>query len=186
MLFPGYSTIMLFGIILTKSGKEECPPALIRHEQIHQRQYLECFILPVLPAVLFTPWILTLCPLSFYILYLTEWFISFCWVGCRDRKRCYENVSRKNLGEACPEHICTAPGAEEGYRFSKAMENPGFIGIRDIQDVYMPMGFSNFKIEGRGLGSALVLEFLLYYMTKPEYQLHVREAIYLDNMLDLF
>ena len=109
-----------------------------------------------------------------------------CWVGCRDRKRCYENVSRKNLGEACPEHICTAPGAEEGYRFSKAMENPGFIGIRDIQDVYMPMGFSNFKIEGRGLGSALVLEFLLYYMTKPEYQLQVREEIYLDNMLDLF
>ena len=109
-----------------------------------------------------------------------------CWVGCRDRKRCYENVSRKNLGEACPDHICHAPGAEEGYRFSKAMENPEFIGIRDIQDVYMPMGFSNFKIEGRGLGSALVLEFLLYYMTKPEYQLHVREAIYLDNMLDLF
>ena len=109
-----------------------------------------------------------------------------CWVGCRDRKRCYENVSRKNLGEACPDHICHAPGAEEGYRFSKAMENPGFIGIRDIRDVYMPMGFSDFKIEGRGLGSALVLEFLLYYMTKPEYQLHVREAIYLDNMLDLF
>ena len=46
--------------------------------------------------------------------------------------------------------------------------------------------FISLKIEGRGLGSALVLEFLLYYMTKPEYQLHVREAIYLDNMLDLF
>ena len=46
--------------------------------------------------------------------------------------------------------------------------------------------FSNFKIEGRGLGSALILEFLLYYMTKPEYQIHVREAIYLDNMLDNF
>ena len=41
-------------------------------------------------------------------------------------------------------------------------------------------------IEGRGLGSALILEFLLYYLTKPEYQLHVREEIYLDNMLDLF
>ncbi len=48
------------------------------------------------------------------------------------------------------------------------------------------MGFSNFKIEGRGLGSALILEFLLYYMTKPEYQLCVREEIYLNNMLDLF
>ena len=109
-----------------------------------------------------------------------------CWVGCRDRKRCYENVSRKNLGEDCPDHRCTATGAQQGYRFSKAMENPGFIGAGDIRKVYLPGGFSNFKIEGRGLGSALILEFLLYYMTKPEYQLRVREEIYLDNMLDLF
>ena len=56
----------------------------------------------------------------------------------------------------------------------------------DITNVYLPMGFSNYKIEGRSLGSALILEFLLYYMTKPEYQIHVRENIYLDNMLDLF
>ena len=58
--------------------------------------------------------------------------------------------------------------------------------VEDIQNNYLPKGFSQFKIEGRSLGSALVLEFLLYYMVKPEYQIHVREAIYLDNMLDLF
>ncbi len=109
-----------------------------------------------------------------------------CFFGCKDRKRCYETVSRKNLGEDCPDHLCTAPYAKDGYRFSMAMTNPGFIGIEDIKNVYLPMGFSHFKIEGRGLGSALILEFLLYYMTKPEYHLHVREAIYLDNMLDLF
>ena len=109
-----------------------------------------------------------------------------CWFGCTDRKRCYEAVSRKNLGEIAPEHHCVAPDAAGGYRFSKAMENPGFIGIADIQNTYLPMGFSNFKLEGRGLGSALILEFLLYYLTKPEYQIHVREAVYLDNMLDLF
>ena len=109
-----------------------------------------------------------------------------CFFGCADRRACYEAVSRKNLGEDAPEHRCAAPDAGEGYRFSKAMENPAFIGVGDIQNVYLPMGFSNFKIEGRGLGSALVLEFLLYYMTKPEHQLRVREAIYLDNMLDLF
>jgi hypothetical protein len=108
-----------------------------------------------------------------------------CWFGCKDRKACYEAVSRKNLGEN-REHHCTAPESEQGYCFSKAMQNPGFIGIEAIQNVYFPMGFSNFKIEGRGLGSALILEFLLYYMTKPQYQLHVREEIYLDNMLDLF
>lgn len=109
-----------------------------------------------------------------------------CHFGCRDRKACYENVSRKNLGELCADHVCNAPGGGEGYRFSKAMKNPGFIGIDDIRNIYLPMGFSNFKIEGRGLGSALILEFLLYYLTKPEYQLHVREALYLDSMLDLF
>lgn len=58
--------------------------------------------------------------------------------------------------------------------------------MRDIEDIYLPMGFSQFKIEGRSLGSALVLEFLLHYMTRPEYQLNVREEIYLDNTLDLF
>ena len=109
-----------------------------------------------------------------------------CYAGCRDRKKCYETVSRKNLGENCPEHQCNAPDADEGYRFSKAMSNPEFIGIEDIQNTYLPMGFSNFKIEGRGLGSAMILEFLLYYMTKPEYQLIIREKIYLDSMLDLF
>ena len=95
-------------------------------------------------------------------------------------------MSRKNLGEDGEEHRCTAPNAKEGYRFSKAMTNPGFISVDDIKNIYLPMGFTNFKSEGRGLGSALILEFLLYYMTKPEYQLHVREELYLDNMLDLF
>lgn len=108
-----------------------------------------------------------------------------CWFACKDRKACYEAVSRKNLGLSS-EHCCTAPDMGDGYRFSKAMKNPGFIGVKDIQERYLPLGFSNFKIEGRGLGSALILEFLLYYLTKPEYQLQVREEIYLDNMLDIF
>ena len=109
-----------------------------------------------------------------------------CSFYCKDRKTCYENVSRKNLGENCTDHICTAPDAKDGYRFSKAMKNPGFISIDDIINTYLPLGFSNFKIEGRGLGSAVNLEFLLYYLIKPEYQLTVREEIYLDSMLDLF
>ena len=109
-----------------------------------------------------------------------------CDFDCKNRKRCYENVSLKNLGANIEEHKCASPDAAGGYRFSLAMKNPGFIGIHDIQGTYLPTGFSNFKIEGRGLGSAVVLEFLLYYLTKPEHQLEVREAIYLDSMLDLF
>ena len=109
-----------------------------------------------------------------------------CWFGCKDRKACYESVSRLNLGERGEEHRCSAPDAEEGYVFSKAMKNPGFLSTEEIREEYLPMGFSNFKIEGRGLGSALILEFLLYYMTKPEHQLEVREKVYLSNTLDLF
>ena len=109
-----------------------------------------------------------------------------CWFECPDRKACYENVSRKNLGEDCGDHICASPNAGRGYRFSDAMQNPGFIGIGDIQGRYLPGGFSHFKIEGRSLGSAVVLECLLYYMVKPTHQLKVREEIYLDSALDLF
>lgn len=112
-----------------------------------------------------------------------------CDFNCENRKSCYENVSRKNLGEDVddiPENICTSSDASGGYRFSLAKKNPSFIGVQDILETYLPMGFTNFKLEGRGLGSAIVLEFLLYYMTKSEHQLEVREAIYLDSMLDLF
>ena len=109
-----------------------------------------------------------------------------CWFDCYDRKKCYENVSRKSLGEACEDHACVSPTAARGYRFSDAMQNPGFIGIEDIQKVYLPAGYRHFKIEGRSLGSALILEFLLHYMIRPEHQLRVREEIYLDSSLDLF
>lgn len=108
-----------------------------------------------------------------------------CDFGCSERKECYEAVSRLALGEE-EHHTCPSPWAAEGYTFSRAMENPGFISIEDIVHKYLPMGFSNFKIEGRSLGSALILEFLLYYLTKPQYQLKVREEIYLTNTLDLF
>ena len=109
-----------------------------------------------------------------------------CSPFCQERKICYENVSRKNLGLECSDHHCAAPDGDKGYRFSSAMKSPLFIGIDDIQNKYLKMGFSNFKIEGRVLGSPIVLEFLLYYLVRPKYQINVREEIYLDGMLDLF
>ncbi len=109
-----------------------------------------------------------------------------CDFDCQRRKACYENVSRKCLGEEVADHICGSDTGNEGYKFSRAMKSPAFIGVEDIKNVYLPMGFTNFKIEGRSLGSAMLLEFILHYMTKPEYQIHVREKIYLDCMLDLF
>ena len=109
-----------------------------------------------------------------------------CRFECYDRKNCYENVSRKSLGEDCEDHVCVSPTAERGYRLSDAMKNPGYIGPSEVLNTYMPMGFEQFKIEGRSLGSAVVFEMLLQYMVRPEHRLKVREEIYLDSMLDLF
>ncbi len=109
-----------------------------------------------------------------------------CWFDCYQRKACYEHVSALALGNDCGEWKCCSPDRDGGYVFSKAMENPGFISREAVRERYLASGFTNFKIEGRSLGSALILEFLLYYLTKPEFQLQVREAIYLDNSLDLF
>ena len=109
-----------------------------------------------------------------------------CDFSCRERKACYEAVSADVLGIPGREHVCHAPYGFQGYVFSRAMENPGFISVGDIQDKYMPMGFRNFKIEGRSLGTAYLLEFILFYMTKPEDRLKVREKIYLNDALDLF
>lgn len=106
-----------------------------------------------------------------------------CDIRCNERKECYENVSKKCLNIECEDHVCKY---NKTYKFSNAMNNPSFISVDDIKNIYLPNGFSNFKIEGRSLGSALILEFLLYYLTKPNYQLKVREEIYLDNSLDLF
>ena len=39
-----------------------------------------------------------------------------CWVGCTERKICYEAVSRIALGLPDPAHHCHAPHAAEGYR----------------------------------------------------------------------
>lgn len=79
---------------------------------------------------------------------------------------------------------------------------PGLFEFYELYSIFLPLFFKHREyfydwcdissIYGApanclwGGGSAVVLEFLLYYMTKPEYQLEIREAIYLDSMLDLF
>ena len=83
-----------------------------------------------------------------------------------------------------PEHRCAAPDDAQGLPVFQSHEESRLHRRGDIRDI-SSHGFSHFKIEGRTLGSA-VLEFLLHYLTRPEYHLPVREEIYLDGMLDLF
>lgn len=88
ILFGSYHTIMLFGFILTKL--KELSETTIRHERIHQKQFFECMEIAAIPSALlslyFSAWWLLLIPLFYYILYLTEWFVSFIYHLFTDSK----------------------------------------------------------------------------------------------------
>lgn len=73
-----------------------------------------------------------------------------------------------------------------GLPIFQSHEKSRFTGAEETGASIFPWAFLILRSKAGGLGSALVLEFLLYYMTRPEYQIHVREEMYLDNMLDLF
>mgnify|MGYP006961001899 CR=1 FL=1 len=98
-----------------------------------------------------------------------------CWVGCRDRSAAMrmsaEKISAKPAPNTSVPHRVRRKATASRRRWKSGVyRHQGHSGCLYADGIF------NFKIEGRGLGSALVLEFLLYYMTKPEYQLHVREA----------
>ena len=50
-----------------------------------------------------------------------------CWFGCKDRKACYETVSRKNLGENCQDHVCVAPAQEKAIFSPKQWRTLGLL-----------------------------------------------------------
>ncbi len=58
-----------------------------------------------------------------------------------------------------------------------------YVSPEDIWEKYVPMGFNNFKIEGRTDDLFVVLEAYCHYMIKPEYQGQVR-LMMLRNMED--
>ena len=47
-----------------------------------------------------------------------------------------------------------------------------------IFEKYLPMGFNQFKIEGRTQNAFYIVEYYLYYMVKPEYRDKARMALY--------
>lgn len=60
------------------------------------------------------------------------------------------------------------------FNFYQITEFSTFVKREDIYGRYLEMGFNNFKIEGRVLHPANVIESYMYYMVKPEYRDRVR------------
>ena len=96
ILFGGYTTIMLFGFILTKL--KELSETTIRHERTHQKQFFECMEIAAITSVLLafhvSAWRLLLILLFYYILYMTEWFVSFVYHQFTESKIGYGKVKK--------------------------------------------------------------------------------------------
>lgn len=58
---------------------------------------------------------------------------------------------------------------------------PTHISPDDIYEKYVPMGFNNFKIEGRSANTIQLLETYMYYLVKPE----MRDIARLDILMKL-
>ncbi len=97
---------------------------------------------------------------------------AVCPANCPYRAHHYKQISQfqldfdDNVPDWCQYHT------QDALFVSKEQES--FISPEDINDIYLPMGFNNFKLEGRTTTNAELIEILLYYLIKEEYQSEVR------------
>lgn len=104
---------------------------------------------------------------------------AVCSANCPYRAHHYKQISHfqltfdDNVPDWCQYHTQDA--------LFVAQKQKSFISPKDINEIYLPMGFNNFKLEGRTTTNAELIEILLYYLIKEEYQSEVR--YYLNRAL---
>ncbi|MGN1090278.1 MAG: hypothetical protein ACI4Q6_07750 [Huintestinicola sp.] len=110
-----------------------------------------------------------------------------CNAACKRRKDHYLNIGRSQI--ACTEHIknrISQPFVPEPFECEcmkrtifDITDLPLHISPELIYEKYAPMGYENFKIEGRSVPDVNVLETYMYYMVKPEFRDKARLEILL-------
>lgn len=116
---------------------------------------------------------------------------AVCPPDCKRRTAHYEYLARTQI--AYTEHLKKyGPGVpfkktesfscpHQGAMIYQTTEYTSHIKPQDIYEKYVPMGFENFKIEGRSGNLLNVMETYLYYMVRPEY----RDSIRMTYLLSL-
>lgn len=100
-----------------------------------------------------------------------------CTPHCKRRKEHYDYVGEYQI--KLTEHMKHPNEPFEfrdfecpqmGMALYQTTEYATHIKPEDIYNKYVPMGYENFKIEGRSVPDINVLEAYMYYMVKPEYR----------------
>ena len=105
-----------------------------------------------------------------------------CEPGCPRRSAHYRSIGEQqiaycehikrfpnvpfNVEKYDPEHFRDCPFSQRGIFEIRGLRT--HISPDDIWNKYVPMGFEQFKIEGRTASALNILETYMYYMAKPE------------------
>ena len=105
-----------------------------------------------------------------------------CEPGCPRRSAHYRSIGEQqiaycehikrfpnvpfNVEKYDPEHFRDCPFSQRGIFEIRGLRT--HISPDDIWNKYVPMGFEQFKIEGRTASALNILETYMYYMVKPE------------------
>ena len=97
---------------------------------------------------------------------------AICPPGCKTRREHYElnSLFYLNWGQHYRVPYC---GIKENINSPTVLNYKNNLNIQKLQDIYEPLGFSHFKLEGRTLSAVDVACNYVLYMVKPKYQLFV-------------
>ena len=101
---------------------------------------------------------------------------AICPAGCPNRKEHYRLNGLFYLNHGKNYNISC--GISEGTLDFDSSKKRNNLTPNEIYETYVPMGFSNFKLEGRSLSDLEVLLNIAKYMIQPQYQLQFIYDIY--------
>lgn len=104
----------------------------------------------------------------------------YCTPHCKRRKQHYEFLGKQQFvhnANVFDDKLALKPIKREefscpctNYDFYRTTKLGNHISSKSIYERYVPMGYSNFKIEGRMMHPVDVLESYMYYLVRPEYR----------------
>ena len=101
---------------------------------------------------------------------------AYCDPNCTERTEHYKILSKAQLEYgtinadwgSCP---------KLKRSFQEALTLSSVYHLEDLHNILIPMGFTNFKIEGRNIHPYNVIDSYIYYLIKPEYKDIVRDQL---------
>ncbi len=101
---------------------------------------------------------------------------STCYANCVNRTKHYEETSRNQLEQTEQNTFSECDGGMCSY--ARAQTRDHYISPEDINNIYAPMGFNNFKLEGRNAHPLILMDILIDYLIKDSCKGRVREYMY--------